>query len=56
MKYLPRIVFYPLAKDIDMEEIDCAFTVEETIDNAPNYFQNFKSRFESKFIFKKKCN
>ena len=43
IKYLPRVVFYPIAKEIDMEEIDSAFIVEDLIDDAKNYFHNFQS-------------
>ena len=43
IKYLPRVVFYPITKDIDMEEIDSAFIVEDLIDDAKNYFHNFQS-------------
>ena len=43
IKYLPKVVFYPITKDIYMEEIDSAFIVEELIDNHKDYFHNFQS-------------
>ena len=43
IKYLPRVVFYPIIKDIDMEEIDSAFIVEDLIDKPKDYFHNFQS-------------
>ena len=43
IKYLPKVVFYPIIKEIDMEEIDSSFIVEELIVNAKEYFMNFKS-------------
>jgi hypothetical protein len=43
IKYLPKVVFYPITKDIYMEEIDSAFIVEDLIDDAENYFHNFQS-------------
>ena len=43
IKYLPRVVFYPITKAIDMEEIDSAFIVEDLIEDAENYFHNFQS-------------
>ena len=43
IKYLPRVVFYPIVKDIDMEEIDSAFIVKDLIDKPKDYFHNFQS-------------
>ena len=43
IKYLPRVVFYPIIKDIDMEEIDSAFIVKDLIDKPKDYFHNFQS-------------
>lgn len=43
IKYLPRVIFYPIIKDIDMEEIDSAFIVKDLIDKPKDYFHNFQS-------------
>lgn len=42
-KNLPRVVFLPITKDIDMDEIDCAIVVERLIREAKDYFRNFQS-------------
>ena len=43
LKYLPRIVFYPISKSIDMEKIDSAFIIKELIPESKDYFKNFES-------------
>ena len=43
LQYLPRVVFYPITKEIDMEEIDSAFIINKLIENSDDYFKNFKS-------------
>ena len=41
--YLPRIVFYPISKSIDMEKIDSAFIIKELISESKDYFKNFEA-------------
>ena len=40
---LPRIVFYPIVKYKDYEEIDSCIIIEKMKDNIKEYYRNFKS-------------